>query len=136
VESELLENGASDVVTALGGLVGIGGGPNADAFTGANFLKFLVEQPCGLLFDIDFLLEGEGIAQLHKFVGVARVTVFAGEFASTVGVDGPLEGVAANRCHAAEERTRGESEVLNVMTFPERIGMSGEPGNADERGGS
>jgi hypothetical protein len=48
-----------------------------------------------VLLDVDFLLELGAVAHLHELVGVAGVTIFAGELAAAVRVDGPGEGQAA-----------------------------------------
>ena len=106
VTRELLEDGACDFVTALGGLVGIGRGTDGNLFAGLDLLEFLAQQVGGVLLDEDFVLEIL-VGHLHELVRVAGVTIFAGEFASAVGIDRPGERQVAIANHAVEQRARG-----------------------------
>ena len=98
---EFFEAGARDAVFALGGLIRIGRGANADVFRSAFVPAservlggdFARQQNSGVFLDKDLFFKGQAI-QLHEFVCVARVTVFAGKFAAAIGIDGPVEGNA------------------------------------------
>ena len=99
--SEFLEASAGDAEFAFDGLIGIGGCADADvlghpfAASGEGIFggDFARQQNSGVFLDKDLFFKGQAI-QLHEFVRVARVTVFARKFAAAIGIDGPVEGNA------------------------------------------
>ena len=98
---KFFEAGTGDTVFAFSGLIRIGRSADADVFwrtfvPGSERVfgsDLAGQQNGGVFFDEDFFFKGEAI-QLHEFVCVARITVFAGEFAAAIGIDGPVEGNA------------------------------------------
>jgi len=85
-----------------------------------------------VLFDVDFLLELQAIAHFHELVGVAGVTVLAGEFAAAIGIDGPGEGHLPVADAAIQQRLRRQREVLDLVAFAEGLAFGGQAGDADE----
>ena len=96
---EDFEERAGDFRGALDGLVRIGGGTEGDFFGGINLSELLLEEPGGVVFQVDVAFEG-GLpgwrfafgdgrgGGLEELVGVAGVAVAAGELAAAVRVDG------------------------------------------------
>jgi len=131
VMRELLKDGACDFVTALGGLVGIGGSADGDLFAGLDLLEFLAQQVGGVLLDEDFVLEIL-VGHFHELVRVASVTIFTGEFASAVGIDRPGKRQVAIGDHAVEQRARGQREVLDVVACADGLSFGCETSDANE----
>ena len=98
----------------FGRLIRIGRRADGDRLAALHLAQVPAQQPGRLLLDVDFALEVEPVAHLHVFVGVARVAVLAGEFAATVGIDGPLERHARSTA-AVEQRACFEGEILHVV---------------------
>ena len=98
---EDFEDGPGDAGGTLDGLVRIRGGAEGDFAGGVDLLKFLFEQPGGILLKEDEALKEVRVVEVgstdlrlgwgEELVGVARVAVAARELAASVGVDGPLE---------------------------------------------
>ncbi|PYX24820.1 MAG: hypothetical protein DMG82_07190 [Acidobacteria bacterium] len=84
-----------------------------------------------MLFDENLALEIK-IRHLHELVRVTRITVFAGKFASAVGIDGPGERKTAIAHHATEQGAAGQREVLNVMALADGFSLGGKARDADE----
>ncbi len=103
---ELFENAARDFVAALGRLVRIGCGAERNGFARLDRSQFVPQQVRGVLLDVDLLLELRAVAHFHEFVGVAGIAVLAGEFATSVGIDGPGEGHPAAADAAVQQGFR------------------------------
>src|SRR5579863_10530710 len=131
---EFVENAARNFVAALGGLVGVGRGAERDGLVGLDPAQVMAQQRGRMLLDVDLALEVEPVAHLHKFVGIARVAVFAGEFAAAVGIDGPGEGHGAVADAAVQQRFRLEREVLDIVAFADGFAFAGQARNADQPG--
>src|SRR5262249_44920967 len=86
---KFLQNSASDFIAALGRLIWVRGGSESNRFARLHLAQFLAEQICGMLFDIDLLLEFHAVAHFHELVGITGVAIAAAELASAVGIDGP-----------------------------------------------
>jgi hypothetical protein len=85
-----------------------------------------------MLFDEDLALEIHAIAQLHEFVGVAGITVFAAELAAAIRIDHPCEWHTpgdATRKHAAVF----DGQVLNVVAVREGLPFGGKSGDTNQR---
>ena len=107
---EHLQDGARSPEAPLGRLVRIGGRPDGDA----SSLRLMRRSSCRSRWPrralgVDLVLE-IGRVQFHEFVGVARVAVFAAEFAAAVRVDGPLERHVG--LGAVENAARRNLEIL------------------------
>ena len=96
-------------------------------------MQILPQQPGSLLLDVDLALEVRAVTHLHKFVGVARIAVFAGEFAAAVGIDSPGKR-HADAGAAVEKRPDGQGEVLDLVALADGFAFSGQAGDADEFG--
>jgi len=130
---EFFEEGASDFVAALGGLIRIRRGPDGDLLTLLDLFQFAAQQVGGVQLDEDLALEVE-VGHLHELVGVTRVAVFAGEFAAAVRVDGPGERQIAIADHAIEQGTGGQGEVLDVVSLADGLTLGSEACDANELG--
>jgi hypothetical protein len=86
-----------------------------------------------VLFDKDFLLEGDSVAHFHEFMGIARVAVLAGKFAAPVRIDCPGKGHAHTGA-AIEQGTDGQSEVFDVFSFSKRFAVSRQAGDSYKLG--
>ena len=76
-----------------------------------TFRKSWRKQPGGLLLHVDLALKVHAVAHLHELVGVARVAVFAGEFASAIGIDRP------GKRHARAEVQRFSSDRAGSVKY-------------------
>ena len=114
MQGEFFQDAARDLEALLGRLVGIGGRADGDLLAALHLFQFLPQEPRGLLLDVDLALEVEAVAHFHELMGVARVAVFAGEFAAAIGIDRPLEGNSLAGA-TIEQRLRGEGEVLDLV---------------------
>src|SRR6185295_9137393 len=62
-----------------------------DRFTRRKTPQFRLERRGIEMFDEDLALKRFRIVELHEFVGVARITILAAEFAAAVRIDHPAE---------------------------------------------
>src|SRR5260370_1741070 len=106
MERELFEDAARDFVAALGGLVRVGRGAQGNAFPRLDTSEVAAQQLRCVLLYVDLLLELPAVAQLHEFVGIARVAILAAKFAAAVRIDGPGEGHAATAGAAVQQGFR------------------------------
>src|SRR6266403_222612 len=83
-----------------------------------------------MLLDEDLPLEVDPVAQLHEFVRVAGITVFACELASAIRIDRPLKWQIALAHHPAQQRTYPKGEILHVVPFPQGVALGRDPGNS------
>ena len=142
---------ARDPVFLFGGLVRIGRRADADVFRNAlpalrEYEYFLaisrVSRTAASFFTKIFFSKAKPV-QLHEFVRVARVTIFAGEFAAPIGIDGPVKGDAAefalvqDRFHRKQKvfrallRICGASDAAGEMEARRAMPTSdGEPSGA------
>jgi hypothetical protein len=86
-----------------------------------------------MLLHKDLLFEVDAVAHFHEFVGVAGITVFAGELASAVGIDCPSKG-HANAGAPVEQRTDGKGEVFNLVPLTHGFPQRSQAGDAYEFG--
>src|SRR5580658_8206636 len=87
------------------------------------------------LFGVNLGLEKFRLAQFHEFVGVARVTILASEFAAAIGIDGTYEthpGVGI----ASDEPARFQFKVLNSLLGLKNLARLGKPGDSHQPRGS
>ena len=105
--------------------------PMAILCPGAHLLQFLAQQPCAVLLHVDFALKIQAVAHLHEFVRIARVTIFAGKLASSIGIDLPGEG-HTGRITAREHAAILQRDVVHLVPFRNRFALGRKPGNADE----
>jgi hypothetical protein len=84
-----------------------------------------------MLLDENLLLEFHAVAHLHEFVGVARIAVFASKLASTVGIDGPRKRHPRGGT-AIEQRLHQQGEVLNIVSFGERLTRCRQARNSNQ----
>src|SRR5438552_13463784 len=130
---QLLHNGARDFKLPLRWLIRIGCRANGNLLAVFYAAQLLPQQVGGVLLDVNLLLEIHAVAHLHKFVGVARVAIFAGELAAAIRIDRP--GKRHTRHIAAvEQRTHRQGEVLYFMPEAKRFAGRRQPGNADQPG--
>src|SRR5947209_12695550 len=80
-----------EFLATLDGLIRIGGGPYRDAFVGCDFAQLLLQQPRRMFLYVDLAFEIRWVF-LHVLVGISRVAVFAGEFATAVRIYAPGKG--------------------------------------------
>ena len=91
-----------------------------------------------MLLDKDLLLEVDPIAQFRLWLGwedelvrVARKTVLLGKLATAIRIDGPGKRQIAPAHNTAEQRSRSQSEVFDVMPFAQRLTRSRNASDAD-----
>src|ERR1700732_3361217 len=63
---------------------------------------------------------------------ITRVAVLAGKLAPSIRIDRPREGKIASAYHAAEQRSRPERKVFNVVALAQRLAFGGDSRDADE----
>src|SRR5208282_2449630 len=85
-----------------------------------------------LLLDENLSFEVHAVPQFHELVGVARVAVLAGKFATTVRVDRPRKRKIASAYHPAKQRTRPEGKVFDIVSLAQRLAIGGDPRNAHQ----
>src|SRR5579864_2733635 len=126
---KLLQNRPRDLELFLYRLIGIGRRPNCNIFSSFHPAQFLTQKFSRLLLGINLLLELKAVAHLHKLVGVARVTIFAGKLAPAVRIDRPCERHARAGA-AVEQRPHRKRKVLDFMPLAHTFAMRRQPGNA------
>ena len=85
-----------------------------------------------MLFDEDFPLELDPVAQFHELMRVAGIAVLAGKFASAIRIDGPGKRQIALAHHPIKQRSRTEREVLDVVPFAQRLTRSRQTRDANQ----
>ena len=146
---EDFEDAVGDADAALDGLVGIGGGADGYFIGWIYVAELLFEEPCGVLFEVDFVLEGEGPellgdvvgagrwsgdgGGLEKLVGIAGVAVFAAELAAAEGVDGPGDGELSLGDGFVKDGAGGDGAEFDEVAV---VGVGGIGGEAGEAGGA
>src|SRR5262249_28079407 len=68
--------------------------------------------------------------ELHEFMGISRVAIFASELAAAIGIDGPLKRHL--RLDAIEDRPRRNFEILNRPLGFKKVALSGEASDANQ----
>src|SRR5205814_9213298 len=129
--SDLVQDRPGDLEFSFNWLVRIRGGANCNVLATLYLPKLLTQQISRMLLGIDLLFEINAVAQLHEFVGITRIAVFACELASTVRIYGPGEWHAAASA-AVQKRTHRQGEVLNFMPLAYALAMRGQLGDADQ----
>jgi len=114
-------------------LIGIRRRAQCDFFPRLDVVKLLPQQVGGMLLDENLLLEIDAVAHFHEFMGIARVTVLAGELASAVGVDRPRKRHAYAGA-TVEQRPNREREVFDFMPLAQRFPLRSETRDADKLG--
>ena len=84
--------------------------------------QFLTQEMCGGGLRVDLVFEIEGV-HFHELVGVAGVAVFASEFATAIGVDGPLEGHGG--FSAVQNAAGGDFKILDGALSFEQFALGG-----------
>ena len=122
VPRQFFETGARDPIFLFGGLVRIGRRADADVFRHAfpfptryEYLLAIsrVSRTAASFFTKIFFSNASAV-QLHEFVRVAGVTVFAGELAAPIGIDRPVEG-DARRIALVQDRFHRKQKVLRTL---------------------
>ena len=145
---EDFEEGAGDAYAAFDGLIRVGGGADGDLFGGVDVAELLFEEPGGVFFEVDLVLEGEGPGLLRdvegagrrgidgggleELVGVAGVAVFAAELAAAEGVDGPVVLELAFGDGAVEDGAGLEGAEFDLVAVVGVGGLGGEAGDAEQ----
>src|SRR5947207_1816455 len=119
---QLFHDRARDFVAPLSRLIRVSSGADRDFFSTLNLLEIATEQPAGVLLGVDFALEINPVAQLHKFMRVAGVAIFAGKLASAIRVDRPGKWHARN-VTAVQQRPHRNREVLDVVAVVEVLAL-------------
>ncbi len=132
MQRKLLQQAARHLEALLRRLVGVGGRAQRDGLAPLHLLQIAPQQPRRLLLDVNLALEVQPVAHFHELVGIARIAVFAGEFAAAIRVNGPGEGYAL-RGAAAQDGARVQGEELNQVALAEGLALSRQFGNADQR---
>ena len=132
VAREFLEDAAGDAKLPFCRLIRIGGGPDRDLLARAYLLQLLAEEPGRVLLNIDLALEVHGLPQLHEFVRVSGITVFATKFAAAVGIDGP------RKRHPRRKATREQAaildlQILDLMALAKGFAGCGQTGDSHKR---
>src|ERR1700676_3578994 len=86
-----------------------------------------------MLLHENFLLEVDAVPQFHEFMGVAGITVFAGELATAIRIDCPGER-HAHASAAIEQGADGQREVFNFVPLKEGFSLRCQASDADEFG--
>src|SRR5438874_10360552 len=86
---KFFENRPGDLQLALNRLVWVGGRADSNLLARLHFANFLSQKFSRMLLGINLLLELDTVTHLHELVRIARITIFAGELASPVRIDGP-----------------------------------------------
>ena len=127
---EDLQDGARAFEAPLGGLVGVRGGADGDAFVLVrNARQFLAQQVAGRALGVDLVFE-IGRVEFHELVGVAGIAVFAADFAAAVRVDGPAEGHVG--FGAVQDAPRRNFEILHAALGFEQFALGSESGDPHE----
>jgi len=145
---EDFEERAGDAYAALYGLVWVGGGADGDLFGWIDGAEFLLEEPGGVFFEVDLVLEGEGPGLLRdvegagrgrvdgggleELVGIAGKAVFAAELAAAVGVDGPVILELAFGDGAVEDGAWLEGAEFDLVAVVGVGGLGGKACHAEE----
>ena len=130
---QFFQNSSRHFEAAFSGLVRIGGGADRDLFSRLYVPELLPQQIGGVLLDVDLLLEVHAIAHLHKFVGVAGITVLAGKFAAAIRIDRPGKR-HAHAGAAVKQGTSREGEIFHVVALAKRFTLGREAGNTYKLG--
>jgi hypothetical protein len=90
-----------------------------------------------LLLNENLSLEIHPIPQLHELMGVARIAVFTGKFATAIRIDRPVKGKIARAHYPAEHGPRPQGKVFNIVALTQRLALGSHSRNANElRGGT
>src|ERR1700686_3089690 len=114
-------------------LVRVGSCTYRDVFTWLDVVEFLSQQVRGMLLNEDFLFEVDAVSQLHKFVRVAGIAVFAGELAPAIRIDRPGERHARTSA-AIEQGTDGEREIFDFVPLTKGFALRSQASDAYELG--
>ncbi len=85
-----------------------------------------------MLFDENLSFEIHAVPQFHELVGITRVAVLAGKLAASIRIDGPRERKIASAYHPAEQRSRAEGKVFNVVSLAKGFARSCKARDAHE----
>src|ERR1700691_889748 len=118
--------------TPLCRLIGISRRANCDPLATLDLLQLGTKQRRSMLFDKNLAFELHTVAQFHKFVRIACVTVLAGKLATSVRIDCPGEREIACAYDAAKKRTCLECKVFDIMAFAQRLSRGGDSLYADQ----
>ena len=88
----------------------------------------------GLLLDENLALEVDAVAEFHELVGVARIAVFAGEFAPAIRINSPGKWEIARANDTAKQGAGLKSEVFNIVTFADGFSIGSQARDADQLG--
>src|SRR5204863_3678937 len=65
-------------------------------------------------------------------MGVTRITIFAGKFASAIWIDRPGKWHLAAADAAVQNRARGQREIFDFMSLANTVTVRGEASDAHE----
>ena len=88
----------------------------------------------GLLLDENLAFKIDALPEFHELVRVARIAVFAGEFAPAIRINSPGKWEIARANDTAKQGAGLKSEVFNVVPFADGFSVSGQTGDADQFG--
>ena len=84
-----------------------------------------------MLLHKDLALKIQAFAHLHEFVGIACITIFAGELAAPVRVDHPRKW-HSRRVAACQHRAVFKRDVFNIMSFVDGLALCRKLGDTYE----
>ena len=132
---KFFKNRARDLKLPLNWLIGICGCADGNLLTRFYFAYLLPQKFSRVLLGIDLLLKVDAVTHLHELVGVARVTIFAGELASSVGIHRPGERHLSSAYTPVQQRAYREGKVFNLMSLTDAFAMCSQTSNPHQTRG-
>src|ERR1700682_3628558 len=130
VPRQFLEDCARNLETPLRRLIRIRRRANRYLLVTLDLFQLGPQEPRSLLLDENLSFEVHAVPQFHELVCVARVAVLAGKLAATIRIDRRHEGQIAAAYHPAEQGSRSEGKVFNVVSLAQRLRLGGNPRDA------
>src|SRR5258708_37316110 len=130
VPRQFLDDCPRNLETPLRRLIRIRRRANRDLLPALDPFQLRPKQPRRLLLDENLSFKVHALPQFHELVRIARVAVLAGKLATAIRIDGPRERKIASAYHPAEQRSRPDGKVFNVVSLAQRLGFGGDPRDA------
>src|ERR1700674_2521165 len=128
---QFLEDCPRNLETPLRRLIRICRRANRDLLLTLDLFQLRSQEPRGLLLYENLSFEVHAVPQFHELMGIARVAVLTGKLATTIRIDRPRKRKIASAYHPAEQRSRPEGKVFNVVSLAQRLGFGGEASDPD-----
>ncbi len=129
---QFIEDGARNLETPLGRLIRVSRGANRNLFPALDLFQLRPKKRRCLLLDENLPFEVRTVPQFHELVGVACIAILASKLTPAIRIDRPRERQIAPAHHAAEQRSRPERKVLDLVSLAQRFTFGGDPRDADK----